>query len=113
MIRAGVLVLQLFTAQAPAPATPAPGATAESQALPPDVDALYKLGLAFLNQGQPKKAVPPLKKLLEKAPEIIAARVTLSRALRLTGETEEARALLVGSIAMYPEELTLRAERGL
>src|SRR5262245_11682844 len=112
MIRAGVLVLQIFTAQTPAPATPAPAAAApatEAPALSPDVDALYKLGVAFLNQGQPKKAAPPLKKLLEKAPEVVAARVALARALRLSGDTEEARSLLDGSIAMYPEESTLRA----
>ncbi len=55
MIRAGVLVLQLLTAQAARAGPPAPRPPPEAAPLPPDADALYKLGVAFLARASRRR----------------------------------------------------------
>lgn len=118
MKTASFLVLQLLTAQAAEPDTATLERTAavESARLaesPDDADALYRLGTAFLALNTPKKAVAPLKKLVAQEPDLIPPKLALARALRLSGEPEQARTVLDTAIAAFPEESTLRAERGL
>jgi Flp pilus assembly protein TadD len=116
MTRVGLLVFQLLTAQTPTPeATPPEDAAVEAAPRvegPADTERLYRLGTAFLKQGQPQKAVKPLTKLVEQAPDLLAPKLALARALRLTGDTDKARALLDAAIETWPKEEGLRAERG-
>src|SRR5688572_25733368 len=114
----GLLVLQLLTAQVPGPdaATLERTAAVESARLdqsPEDADALYRLGTAFLQLNKPKKAVEPLTKLVALEPDLVPPKLALARALRLSGDAEKARTVLDTAIASFPEDSTLRAERGL
>src|SRR3954469_1841381 len=86
---------------------------AHVQEAPDDTDALYRLGLTYLALGEPKKAVPPLRALVKLDASSPDATVLLARALRFSGEGQEARSLLDGAIASLPEDVSLRAERAL
>ena len=88
----------------------------ESQNLqqsPDDTEALYRLGLAWLSLGEPKKALKPLEALVAKDAESLDGKLLLARAYRLSNETQKAKELLDAAIVSLPEEVSLRAERGL
>ena len=70
------------------------------------MDALYKLGVAFLTGPAEEGRAAAEEAAGEGRPKWWPREVALARALRLSGDTEKARALLDGSIAMYPEEST-------
>ncbi|HEY8208458.1 MAG TPA: tetratricopeptide repeat protein [Myxococcaceae bacterium] len=119
------LLTQLSAGPTPTPAAPA--AVESKEALkrtaaveeahvheaPDDTDALYRLGLTYLALGDPKRAVPPLRALVKLDPASPDAVVLLARALRLSGDAQEAKALLDGTISTLPDDVSLRAERGL
>jgi tetratricopeptide (TPR) repeat protein len=86
---------------------------AHVQEAPDDTEALYRLGLIYLALNEPRKAVPPLQALLKLDAGSADATVLLARALRLSGETQEAKALLDGAIATSPEDVAFRSERAL
>ncbi len=86
---------------------------ARVQQAPDDTQALYRLGLAYLALGEAAKAVAPLKALVQKDAEAIDGKILLSKALRLSGQAEQAKAILDSAIAAVPYDAALRAERGL
>src|SRR5208282_6510720 len=86
--------------------------SARVEVAPDDAEALQRLGLAFLALGEPEKAVGPFRELVRRR-DGPTARLLLSRALRLSGEGTEARAVLVAAIAAFPGDASLHAERGL
>jgi cytochrome c-type biogenesis protein CcmH/NrfG len=66
----------------------------ETQALeaaPDDTEALYRLGLAFLSLGEPKKALAPLAQLVSRDPDSLDGKLLYARALRLSGDPLAAR----------------------
>src|SRR3954469_25255950 len=75
---------------------------AHVQQAPDDTDALYRLGLTYLALGDPRRAVPPLRALVKLDPTSPDATVLLARALRLSGDAQEAKALLDGAISTLP-----------
>lgn len=79
---------------------------------PDDTEALYRLGLAHLTLGQPKKAVPPLEALVKADPEDVDGKLLLARAYRAAGEVEKAKGLLDQALLSQPEDAALHAERG-
>jgi len=76
-----------------------------------DTDALYRLGLAYLTLGDPKKAVKPLEALVQKDAESLDGKLLLTRAYRLSGETDKAKALLDQALVSMPDESSLHAAR--
>ena len=113
------LILASLLLAGPTPTDPqAPKQAAATGAAPAregsdDLQALYRLGLAYLAAGEPRDAVPPLRALVKKDPTAVDAVVLLARALRLSGEAQEAKLLLDGTIASVPDDAQLHAERGL
>src|SRR5262245_60472169 len=111
------LILASLLLAGPTPADPqAPKRAAAAEAArvreaPDDPQALYRLGLAYLAAGEPGDAVTPLRALVKKDPTAVDAVVLLARALRLSGEAQEAKTLLDGAIASVPDDAQLRAER--
>src|SRR5579871_6334154 len=87
--------------------------TAHLKEAPDDTDSLYRLGLAYLALGDFKNAVVPLKTLVKKDPEAIDGKILLARALRLSGDAQEARTLLDTALLQHPDDASLHAERGL
>jgi tetratricopeptide (TPR) repeat protein len=79
---------------------------------PDDTDALYRLGLAHLALGDPKRAIKPLEALVQKDPESLDGKLLLARAYRGANEAGKAKELLDKAILAQPDEPTLRAERG-
>ncbi len=79
---------------------------------PEDTEALYRLGLAHLSLGAPKKAIKPLEALVKADPEDIDGTLLLARAYRSAGEIEKAKALLERALLEQPENPWLHAERG-
>jgi len=114
---ASLFALQLWIASSPDEQQTLKRAAANEAArvrqAPEDSEALYRLGLAYLKLGEPAKAVPPLRALVKKNLAAVDATVLLARALRLSGEVDEARSLLDAAIASLPGESALRSERGL
>src|SRR3954468_11032247 len=80
---------------------------------PDDTEALYRLGLAYLGLGQPQKALKPLRELVKKDSDNVDGKVLLARALRLTGDGQEAKSLLDTALTAMPDDVALQAERGL
>jgi tetratricopeptide (TPR) repeat protein len=78
---------------------------------PDDTDALYRLGLAYLSLGEPKKAIPPLTALTRRDPESVDGKLLLARALRGAGEMEKARVLLDTTLTSMPDVAALYSER--
>lgn len=121
------LALALTLSQQPSKAAPAapPPAPADADALrrtvaveaaaversPDDTEALYRLALAHMSLGEPKKAIKPLETLTQKDPESIEGKLLLARAFRATGDAEKAKQLLDQSILAMPDVSSLRAER--
>ncbi|HZN92032.1 MAG TPA: tetratricopeptide repeat protein, partial [Myxococcales bacterium] len=125
------LLLSLLLAAGPTPAAPAPAPAATAaqskealkrtaaveeanlQESPEDTEALYRLGLIYLALNEPRKAVAPLRSLVKLDAGSVDATVLLARALRLSGDAQEAKTLLDGAISTSPEAVAYRAERGL
>jgi len=112
-----ILASLLFAGPTPAEPQP-PKRAATTEAARPgeaadDPQALYRLGLAYLAAGEPQDAVIPLRALVKKDPTAVDAVVLLARALRLSGEAQEAKTLLDRAIASSPDDAQLHAERGL
>jgi tetratricopeptide (TPR) repeat protein len=85
--------------------------SANVERAPDDTDALYRLGLAYLSLGEPKKALAPLATLARKDPQSIDAKLLLARAYRGAGEVERARALLDATLGSMPDVAALYSER--
>ena len=75
--------------------------TAPALAGPAENDAVFKQGLAFLEQGQPQLAVPILLKLYDetKAPRV---KLELARAYLLNGDVSEARRIFIEAYEQNP-----------
>jgi tetratricopeptide (TPR) repeat protein len=80
---------------------------------PDDTEALYRLGLAWLTLGEPKKAVAPLEALVKKDAESLDGKLLLARAYRLNRDNDKAKALLDQALLSLPDETSLHAERAL
>src|SRR5215471_7365659 len=102
MMSALILASLLLAGPTPAaPQAPKRGAATEAapaRETPDDPQALYRLGLAYLAAGEPRDAVLPLRALVKKDPTSVDGVVLLARALRLSGEAQEAKLLLDGTI---------------
>src|SRR5260370_38580729 len=105
MIGTGLLLIQLCSGAAVEHDALKRAAVLEAarvQEAPDDTQALYRLGLAYLALGEPAKAVGPLKALVHKDGEALDGKILLSRALRLSGQAEEAKKILDAAIAAVP-----------
>jgi tetratricopeptide (TPR) repeat protein len=80
---------------------------------PDDVDALQRLGLAYLVLGDAKRAISPLEQLVRNDPESLDAKLLLARAYRLAREAQKAKSLLDAAIVTLPDDVGLHAERAL
>ena len=70
---------------------------------PGEVDCLWLLGTALLDQGKIEESIATLERALERAPEFIEPRVDLSRALRRAGRAQEARAAVRQVLESSPQ----------
>jgi tetratricopeptide (TPR) repeat protein len=85
--------------------------TAALERAPEDTEALYRLGLAYLALGDPKRAIKPLETLIQKDAESLDGKLLLARAYRGANETQKAKDFLDAAILGQPDEPSLRAER--
>ena len=72
--------------------------SANLEQAPDNTEALYRLGLAFLSLGEPKKAIKPLEALVQKDAESLDGKLLLARAYRLSNDTTKAGELLDAAI---------------
>lgn len=70
---------------------------------PGEVDCLWLLGAALLDQGKIEESVATLERALTHAPESVEPRVDLSRALRRAGRAREARAAVRQVLESSPQ----------
>lgn len=85
--------------------------SAAVEAKPDDTDALYRLGLAWLTMGEPKKAIAPLEALVREDAEALDGKLLLVRAYRGVGDPDKAAKLLDQALLSFPDEVSLHAAR--
>jgi tetratricopeptide (TPR) repeat protein len=81
-------------------------------AAPDNVDLLTLLGVALLETRQPREALAPLQRAVERAPRFARARENLGQALLQTGQLDKAIEQLQEAAKLDPESESTRMKLG-